>query len=93
MAFFTLIFAQLLNVFNLPKRHLSFFKNEVTSNQWIWIAIVLSIVLTSIAYFTPPIALALSIYPLTISKLITIVLFGFGSLILAQFIKRVGGTI
>jgi len=93
MAFFTLIFAQLLNVFNLPKRHLSFFKNEVTSNKWIWIAIVLSIILTSIAYFTPPIALALSIYSLTTSKLITIILFGFGSLILVQFIKRLGGTI
>ena len=46
MAFFTLIFAQLLNVFNLPKRHLSFFNNEVTSNKWIWIAIVLCIALT-----------------------------------------------
>lgn len=93
MAFFTLIFAQLLNVFNLPKRHLSFFKNEVTNNKWIWIAIIICIILTSIAYFTTPIAHALSILPLTISKLITIVLFGFGSLILAQFIKRLGGTI
>ena len=93
MAFFTLIFAQLLNVFNLPKRHLSFFNNEVTSNKWIWIAIVLCIVLTSIAYFTPPIAQALSISTLTFNKLTTIVIFGFGSLLLAQFIKRIGGTI
>ncbi|GGK48150.1 MULTISPECIES: cation-translocating P-type ATPase [Flavobacteriaceae] len=93
MAFFTLIFAQLLNVFNLPKRQESFFNNEVTSNKWIWIAIVICIVITSIAYFTPLVAIALSISPLTISKLITIILFGFGSLLLAQFIKRIGWTI
>ncbi len=93
MAFFTLIFAQLLNVFNLPKRHVSFFKNEVTSNIWIWVAIVVCIVLTSIAYFTPPVAIALSLSPLTTHKLTTIILFGFGSLLLAQFIKRLGLTV
>lgn len=93
MAFFTLIFAQLLNVFNLPKRHLSFFKNEVTTNKWIWIAILISILLTSIAYFTPAIAQAISISALSINKLLTIVLFGFGSLILAQLIKRLGLTV
>lgn len=90
MAFFTLLFAQLLNVFNLPKRHLSFFNNEVTTNKWIWIAIIFSLLLTSIAYFIPTIAQAISIAPLSNNKLITIILFGFGSLLLAQFIKRIG---
>ncbi|WP_372745545.1 cation-translocating P-type ATPase [Lutibacter sp.] len=93
MAFFTLLFAQLINVFNLPKRHLSFFNNEVTTNRWIWIAIIFSVLLTSIAYFVPSIAQALSITPLSINKLITIILFGLGSLLLAQFIKRIGFTI
>ncbi|WP_298369370.1 cation-transporting P-type ATPase [uncultured Lutibacter sp.] len=93
MAFFTLIFAQLLNVFNLPKREESFFNNEVTSNKWIWLAILICIFLTSIAYFTPLVATALSISPLTISKLTTIIIFGLGSLLLAQIIKRIGWTI
>jgi Ca2+-transporting ATPase len=47
MAFYTLIFAQLLNIFNMPRRQLSFFKNEVTTNPWVWSAIVLCIFNTS----------------------------------------------
>ena len=53
LAFFTLLFAQLLNVFNLANRHLSFFNNAVTTNKWIWVAIIFSVLLTSIAYFVP----------------------------------------
>ena len=93
LAFFTLLFAQLLNVFNLPNRHLSFFNNAVTTNKWIWVAIIFSVLLTSIAYFVPSISQALSITPLSFNKLITIILFGFGSLLLAQFIKRIGLTV
>lgn len=93
MAFFTLIFAQLLNVFNVPKRHISFFKNEVTKNPWIWAAILLCILLTLGAYFTPILAKALSLVPLSLNKFGLIVLFGFSSLALTQFIKRLGGTI
>jgi len=92
MAFFTLIFAQLLNVFNLPKRHLSFFKNEVTTNPWVWAAIILCIMLTLSAYLITPVAKALSIVILSLNQLGIIVLFGFSSLVLAQLIKRFGGT-
>jgi Ca2+-transporting ATPase len=88
MAFFTLILAQLLNVFNMPKSHLSFFKNEVTLNPWIWLSIALCIFLTGAAYFTPPIAKALSMIPLSADKFGLVILFGFGSLALAQIIKR-----
>ena len=88
MAFFTLIFAQLLNVFNMPKRYLSFFKNEVTLNPWIWYAMALCIFLTGAAYFTPPIAKALSLIPLSAYKFGLVILFGFGSLALTQIIKR-----
>ncbi|MFO7673032.1 MAG: HAD-IC family P-type ATPase [Lutibacter sp.] len=88
LAFFTLVFAQLLNVFNMPKRHLSFFKNEVTLNPWIWYAIALSLLITAAAYFIPPIAKALYLIPLTADKLCLVILFGFASLALAQIIKR-----
>jgi Ca2+-transporting ATPase len=88
MAFFTLIFAQLLNVFNMPKRHLSFFKNEVTLNPWIWYAIALCIFITGVAYIIPPIAKALSMIPLSADKFGLVILFGFGSLGLTQIIKR-----
>lgn len=93
MAFFTLIFAQLLNVFNMPKSHLSFFKNEVTLNPWIWYAFALSIFIGATAIFTPPIAKALSIIPLTPDKFGLVILFGFGALLLTQIFKRIGGTV
>jgi len=93
VAFYTLIFAQLLNIFNMPRRQLSFFKNEVTTNPWVWSAIVLCILLTVSAYLIPPMAKALSMVPLSVNQLGLIVLFGFGSLTLAQFIKRIGGIL
>lgn len=93
MAFFTLILAQLLNVFNMPKRHLSFFKNEVTLNPWVWYAIVLCLLITGAAYFTPPIAKALSMVSLSLDKFALVVLFGFGSLLLTQIAKRIGSTV
>ena len=88
MAFFTLIFAQLLNVFNMPKGHLSFFKNEVTLNPWIWYAIALCIFITAGAYFIPPIAKALSMVPMTADKFGLVILFGFASLGFIQILKR-----
>lgn len=88
MAFFTLIFAQLLNVFNMPKSHLSFFKNEVTLNPWIWYAILLCILITGVAYIIPSISKALSIIPLSADKFGLVILFGIGSLGLTQIVKR-----
>ena len=93
MAFFTLIFAQLLNVFNMPKLHLSFFKNEVTLNPWIWYAIAFCIFITGVAYLIPPIAKALSIMPLSADKFVVVVLFGFASLGLTQIFKRIGSSV
>ena len=93
MAFYTLIFAQLLNIFNMPRRQLSFFKNEVTTNIWVWSAIVLCVFLTISAYLIPPMAKALSLVPLSAYQLGLIIIFGFGALVLSQFIKRIGGTV
>lgn len=93
MGFYTLILAQLLNVFNMPARYLSFFKNEITSNLYIWAAIVLCLCLTYLAYITPAVSKSLSLVTLSSSQLLTILIFSTGSLILAQIIKRMGGTI
>ncbi|NJB70379.1 Ca2+-transporting ATPase [Saonia flava] len=88
MAFFTLILAQLLNVFNIPSEKISFLKNEVTTNFWVWMALILCVVLTIAAISIPPVAKALSIVPISNEQLVLVILFAFGSLILAQFIKR-----
>ncbi len=93
MAFYTLVLAQLLNVFNLPKRSASFFKNEVTTNPWIWGSIVLCILLTGLGYFIEPLRNALSLVPLTLEQLLWVVAFSFASLFVTQIVKRLGGTI
>ncbi|TLP81724.1 cation-translocating P-type ATPase [Maribacter sp. ACAM166] len=89
MAFYTLVMAQLFNVFNMPKRQESFVKNEVTQNVWVWGAIVLSLLITIAAYLIPPVADALSLQALSFELVVTVVGFGLGSLVLAQLLKRV----
>ncbi len=93
MAFYTLVLAQLLNVFNLPKRNISFFVNEITRNLWVWGAIVLCILLTGLGYFLPPLQQALSLVPLSWTSLGWVAVFAFGSLLLTQIVKRLGGTV
>jgi Ca2+-transporting ATPase len=93
MAFYTLILAQLVNVFNMPHRQFSFFKNEVTSNQWIWIAIALSLLIIFIAYHITILQTVLSLVPLSYEQFITVWVFGMSSLVIIQSIKRLGGTV
>ena len=90
MAFYTLVLAQLINVFNMPKRQGSFFSNEVTRNLWVWGALILSLIITFGANLIPPVARALSLQPLSVELLGISVLFASGSLLLAQLIKRLG---
>jgi Ca2+-transporting ATPase len=93
MAFYTLILAQLVNVFNMPHRQFSFFKNEVTSNPWIWIAIALSLLIIFIAYHITILQTVLSLVPLSYEQFITVWVFGMSSLVIIQSIKRLGGTV
>ena len=91
MAFYTLVFAQLFNVFNMPKRSESFIKNEVTKNSWIWGAILISLLITLGAYLAPPVAEALALLPLSFEQLGLTALFALGAVVLAQLVKRLGG--
>lgn len=93
LAFYTLVVAQLLHVFTMPKRQNSFFNNEVTKNPWIWGAIVLSVVITALAYSIPPVAEAFSLVPLSWTALRWSFVFGFASLVLSQILKRMGYTL
>ncbi len=87
MAFYTLILSQLLNIFNIPKVGFSFFRNEVTTNLWVWGAIALSLLITYSAAVTAPIANALSLVELSFLQYQLVAVFAFGSLILAQLMK------
>lgn len=88
MAFYTLIGAQLLNVFNLPKRETSFFRNKITRNLWVWGALILSVLIMVIAYYIPFLNSMLSMVPLNISELLTVFIFGLFSVLFIQVIKR-----
>ena len=93
MAFYTLILGQLLNVFNLPKRRFSFFRNEVTKNPYVWYAILISLILVLIAYLIPVVNEVLDLVPLDVNQLIMVIGFGLLSLLLSQTAKRLGLTI
>jgi Ca2+-transporting ATPase len=93
MAFYTLVLGQLVNVFNMPHRKFSFIKNEVTTNPWIWMAIILSSLIIVLAYFIPVLRDVLSLVPLSTEQFITVWVFGMSSLLITQLIKRLGGTV
>jgi len=92
MAFYTLVLAQLLNVFNLPKRNRSFFKNEVTVNLYIWAALSLSLVIMAVAYYVPILKEVLSLSSLTAWQFVSVGIFALSALLLTQIIKRLGGV-
>jgi Ca2+-transporting ATPase len=92
MAFYTLVVAQLLNVFNMAERKVSFFNNEIVKNPWVWSAIILSLIITISAYFIGPVAKALFLTKLSTAQIAWVILFGFGSLVLSQIFKRLRFT-
>ena len=92
MAFFTLVLAQLLNVFNMSKTEIPFFSNEVIKNPWVWGAFAVSILITLIAYTITPIANALQLIQLTTEQFGWVMVFAFGSLVMSQLMKRLGFT-
>ncbi|MBC8755873.1 cation-transporting P-type ATPase [Kordia sp. YSTF-M3] len=92
MAFFTLLLAQLFNVFNMSKTEVPFFSNEVIKNPWVWGAFIVSIIITVGAYSITPVADALHLTSLSIKQFGWVIVFTFGSLVLSQLMKRLGFT-
>ncbi|MEG3659226.1 cation-transporting P-type ATPase [Arenibacter palladensis] len=88
MAFYTLVFAQLLNVFNIARHRGAFFVNEITTNVWVWGAILLSLLLTLGANLSTHLAAAFSLRMLSMEQLGYSVLFALGAMVLAQLFKR-----
>ncbi len=88
LGFYTLVFIQLLNVFNMPLRNRSFFRNKVVSNPWVWAALVVCILIMVAAYFIPFARQALSLVPLSWNHFKWVLIFGFLALALTQALKR-----
>jgi Ca2+-transporting ATPase len=89
LAFYTLVGAQLLHVFNLTDRGTSFFRNEITSNPYVWGAILVSVGLTATAYLIPPVAAVLQLETIQWGFLAIALLFSLGSVMLVQLFKGI----
>ncbi|MDP1725283.1 MAG: cation-transporting P-type ATPase [Bacteroidota bacterium] len=63
--FYTLIFCQLLHVFNMGSGDMSFFKTEVFKNKYVWYASMACIVIIIASYLIEPIRKVLSIYAMS----------------------------
>lgn len=89
MTFYTLIFAQLWHLFNLPDASQSFWKNEITTNRHIWWAIVLCIFITGIVYLVPTFRVVLSLESISLYLLGYSLLFSLFPVIIIQGLKEI----
>lgn len=88
VAFFSLAFAQLWHVFNMRGREESFFKNQVTKNKYIWMALAFCSTVLIIAYFIPFISDLLSFQQLAIKTWGLILLASILPTLTIQLLKR-----
>ncbi|HYG53466.1 MAG TPA: cation-translocating P-type ATPase [Flavobacteriales bacterium] len=65
--FFSLIFCQLLHVFNMHSGNSPFFKSDVVSNVYIWLSLVASVTFVLLVYFIPIFRNALSLHEMNAS--------------------------
>ncbi|MUP47079.1 cation-transporting P-type ATPase [Gramella sp. BOM4] len=88
LAFNTLVLAQLVNIFNLPAAENSFFKNEVTTNKWVWIALAVSVFITYLGYRIGFLSEVLSLKDLRIEDVLISLSFAVLSVLVSQLLKR-----
>jgi len=88
ITFFSLALSQLWHVFNLSSRKLSFVKNEVTQNAFVWYALLLCLLIMAVFYVVAPLKELLGLQTLTTTMWLIIAGSSFVSVILIQFLKR-----
>lgn len=85
--FFTLIFSQILHVFNMNSTGSNFFKSEVMKNRYVWYAVIACIVLLAISYKVTIIRDALDIFPMSKEDWLISIGMSLASLIVIQIFK------
>jgi Ca2+-transporting ATPase len=83
--FLTLIFSQLLHVFNMNSS--SFFKSEIMRSKYVWGSLLLSSLIIILSYSITPVRNVLSIYELSSTDWLIASGASFASLILIQLCK------
>ena len=89
ITFFSLALSQLWHVFNLSSRKLSFFRNEVTRNKFVWYALFLCLAIVLVFDFITPLSKIVGLGILSIPVWLIILATSFAPLVLIQFLKRV----
>jgi P-type Ca2+ transporter type 2C len=85
--FFTLIFSQLLHVFNMGSG--DFFKNEVISNKYVWYALGASLVIVISIMQIPVVRQALNVVPLNLQEWGIILSAALMSIFIIQVTKKI----
>jgi len=84
--FFTIIFSQLLHVFNMGTG--SFFNNEVIKNKYVWYSVTASTIIVIGMIQIPYVREALNVIPMTLNEWILILLASVSSIIIIQLEKK-----
>jgi len=87
--FYTLIFSQILHVFNMSfEKRTSFFKTEVFRNRYVWYAVASCVLLTLLSYWIVPMRKVLEVSIYGWEDWSTVIGFSFLSLVIIQLFKK-----
>jgi P-type Ca2+ transporter type 2C len=87
--FYTLIFSQILHVFNMSfEKRTSFFKTAVFRNRYVWYAVASCVFLTLLSYWIVPMRTVLEVSIYGWKDWSTVIGFSFLSLVIIQLIKK-----
>ena len=90
IVFISLALAQLWHVFNLPSANVSFFKNEISKNKYVWLAILICLLIMVATYFITPVRNVLSVKELDTHILLIILTASLLPVVFIQLFKRFG---
>lgn len=89
IAFYSLSFAQLLNVFNMRVHDENFFFNQVTRNKWVWLAIGLCAAVLMLVYWIPFFSEVLSLQSMSPEAWVLTLVASLSSFVSIQIFKQV----
>lgn len=86
--FYTLIFSQLLHVFNMGSSGTSFFKTEVFRNKYVWYASLACVAIIIVTYLIEPVRKVFGIYSMSVTDWGIAIGMSFFSLIVIQLSQK-----
>ncbi|MFC5271983.1 cation-translocating P-type ATPase [Adhaeribacter terreus] len=86
--FYTLIFAQLTHVFNMGSGNRFFFRSEIVSNKFVWLALLISVSVVILVGWFGPVREALAIHDMLLTDWLAVVSAVLASLIIIQLSKK-----